>query len=136
VTQPTPVLPATLNYSGPDAALPPPLDHPGMYLSTPPKRINWLYAGQVAMGLFYGVSLIVFLTWLSEELLPRRSLLRLAKPVFPVVGMIGLAIVGKLLARRESRRGWRVGLLVGGWVVAVLYGMFLIARGFLNGLLS
>jgi hypothetical protein len=129
MSEPVPVQPVTLAYSGRDAALGPPIRHPGMELPTPPEALRRLVR-QGTLGALYATSLIIALAALSNLAFPHNSHLRLARPALPLIGMFIVGAIANRLPRRDERSGWPTGLWVGGWLPLGLYGMYLMSTGY------
>jgi hypothetical protein len=102
-----------------------------MYLSTPARDVRH-GVFQWMLGVFYGASVIISLSVASERCFPQNSPMRLAMPVFPLLGMFLVGIVATKLSRASSRRALAAGLWFGGFVWLSLYGMYLLAIGYLD----
>jgi hypothetical protein len=131
MSEPLPVQPVTIDYAGARAALGPPIRHPGMQLPTSHEEARAIIR-QGLFGAFFAASLVLLMACVSDLGLPDYSSLRLAKPILPIVGMFVVGIAAQRLSGDHARRGWPVGLWLGGWVMFGLYGMHLMTIGYVG----
>jgi hypothetical protein len=91
---------------------------------------------QALVGAFVAASLVLALAHVSDLVIRDNSPLRLAKPIIPIIGMFVVGIAAQRISGDHARRGWPVGLWLGGWVMLGLYGMHLMTIGYVGWVAS